>query len=102
MFKGVVLTGRIELPTYSLPRNRSTTELRQPILYSLTKGYCVKKTNLVDTFKHLMNIGSVSYFEPRTRLGVTSHAHDTPDSTKQRFRATDSESSALERCVKET
>jgi len=49
-----------------------------------------------------MNIGSVSYFEPRTRLGVTSHAHDTPDSTKQRFRATDSESSALERCVKET
>lgn len=46
MIKGVVLSGRIELPTYSLPRNRSTTELRQqsilPRHITLTKGRCAK------------------------------------------------------------
>ena len=101
MFKGVVLTGRIELPTPSLPRKCSTTELRQPMSYSLTKGYCVKKLNQVDTARHLKHTELVDDTQPRTRSGVTSHAYDTPDSTIQRLRVTDSESSVLERCVKE-
>lgn len=101
MFKGVVLTGRIELPTYSLPTNCSTTELRQPICNSLTKGYCVKNHSQSDTPIHLKNIGHVGIFQLRTRSGVTSHEYDTPDSTKQQLRVTDSESSVLERCVKD-
>ena len=44
MIKGVVLSARIELATSSLPRTRSTTELRQqsilPRHISLTKGGC--------------------------------------------------------------
>ena len=47
MFKGVVLSARIELATSSLPRTRSTTELRQqsilPRHISLTKGGCARK-----------------------------------------------------------
>ena len=102
MFKGVVLSARIELAALPLPRVRSTTELRQLILYSLTKGYCVKTLNIFNTSIHLKNTGVVKDFEPHTRSGVTSHAHDTPDSTNQRLHVTDSESSVLERCVKET
>ena len=79
---------------------RSTTELRQPILYSLTKGYCVKTLTIFNTSIHLKNTGVVKDFEPHTRSGVTSHTHDTPDSTNQRLHVTDSESSVLERCVK--
>ena len=101
MFKGVVLSARIELAALPLPRVRSTTELRQPILYSLTKGYCVKKLNQVDTARHLKHTELVDDFQLRTRSGVTSHAYDTPDSTIQRLHVTDSESSVLERCVKE-
>ena len=101
MYKGVVLSARIELAALPLPRVRSTTELRQLILYSLTKGYCVKKLNQVDTARHLKHIGDAEDVQLRTRSGVTSHAHDTPDSTNQRLHVTDSESSVLERCVKE-
>ena len=102
MRKGVVLSARIELAALPLPRVRSTTELRQLILYSLTKGYCVKNLTRFNTSIHLKNTGVVKDFEPHTRMGVPSHAHDTPDSTIKRLHATDSESSGRERCVKET
>ena len=102
MFKGVVLTGRIELPTPSLPRKCSTTELRQPIIYSLTKGLCVKKSAHFNTSEHLKIIGGVGNFEPCTRSGVASHNINTPDSTIQRFNVTDRDSDVLVRCVRKT
>ena len=80
----MVLSERIELSASSLPRTRSTTELRQHLLatgFSLTKGMSVAQTVYVKhrpTPNHHCWIRSVS--TPTTlplRQGVTWHTCDT-------------------------
>ena len=82
----MVLSERIELSTSHLPSECSTTELRQhscATAYALTNGVCVCKPTLFAFIKHLKFLNESKKTNLRTRMGVTSHAFDTLNSTNK-------------------